>query len=147
MKFTCYLLTLISLGFSLHACSQSFEGQWSGTLEVQGIKLPTVFEFTYNGQWEGTMQSPMQSKQKMPFTKIVANGDSIHAELSTFGIRYDGKLSADKQAITGKVKQGNMLADLNLSKGALKALNRPQEVKEPVAYKQQEVSLKMPWIK
>lgn len=140
MKFTCYLLTLISLGFSLHACSQSFEGQWSGTLEVQGIKLPTVFEFTYNGQWEGTMQSPMQSKQKMPFTKIVANGDSIHAELSTFGIRYAGKLSADKQAITGKVKQGNMFADLNLSKGALKALNRPQEVKEPVAYKQQEVS-------
>ncbi|WP_293930401.1 alpha/beta hydrolase family protein [Sphingobacterium sp. UBA6645] len=129
-----YFLFIFSLSFSLFACGQSFEGSWTGTLVLPTVKLPTVFEFTYDGQWKGTMQSPSQSMAKLPFSAIEADGDSIHVEVRSFGIKYSGKLSSDKQAITGQVQQGSMRAPLDFKKGPWKSYKRPQAVNPPYSY-------------
>lgn len=129
-----YLLGLIGLSFTLFACGQSFEGTWIGTLELPNVKLPTVFEFTYDGVWNGTMQSPSQSPAKLPFSLIKADGDSIRVEVKAFGIRYAGRLSDDRQSITGRVQQGSMQAPLDFKKGVWKAYKRPQAVNPPYSY-------------
>lgn len=129
-----YFLFIFSLSFSLFACGQSFEGSWTGTLVLPTVKLPTVFEFTNDGQWKGTMQSPSQSMAKLPFSAIETDGDSIHVEVRSFGIKYSGKLSSDKQAITGQVQQGSMRAPLDFKKGPWKSYKRPQAVNPPYSY-------------
>ncbi len=116
LKMKKYLFIL----FTLFGCSlsfgQSFEGTWEGSLEIQGMELPLVFELKYDGEWKGTMQSPKQSKQKAPLSSIKASADSIYIEVKMIGLKYAGKLSSDKQAIDGIIQQGGLKAPMRMLK-------------------------------
>lgn len=111
-----YFLILVlfcscSLGFS-----QSFEGNWKGSLQVSGMELPLIFEFKYNGGWEGSMQSPKQSTNRFPLSSITASGDSIYVELKNMGVKYHGKIGSDRNEIHGTFQQGAMKTNLVLQR-------------------------------
>jgi alpha/beta superfamily hydrolase len=102
--------------------------------------MPLIFGLKYNGEWEGTMQSPKQSTNKFPLTSVVSEGDSIFLEMKNLGIKYAGKISADRNSIDGKFQQGGLKVDLILNKlteaQAQKAssMKRSQRVNPPYSY-------------
>lgn len=135
-----YFLALILLCSCTMGFTQSFEGNWKGDLKVSGMEMPLIFGLKYNGEWEGTMQSPKQSTNKFPLTSVVSEGDSIFLEMKNLGIKYAGKISADRNSIDGKFQQGGLKVDLILNKlteaQAQKAssMKRSQRVNPPYSY-------------
>ena len=126
------LLIVVSIFCSLVANAQ--EGRWKGELNVPGMKLPVVFNFSSEGC---TMDSPSQGAVgiKTDWTRS-ENGD-VKISIPTIGGSYEGKL--DDKEIKGVFKQMGMSFPLNLTEARL---NRPQTPVAPFPYTTEEVKFK-----
>lgn len=110
------------------------EGRWKGELNLPGMKLPVVFNFSSEGC---TMDSPSQGAVgiKTDWTRS-ENGD-VKISIPTIGGSYEGKL--DGKEIKGVFKQAGMSFPLNLLEAKL---NRPQTPVAPFPYTTEEVKFK-----
>ena len=110
------------------------EGRWKGELDLPGMKLPVVFNFSSEGC---TMDSPSQGAVgiKTDWTRS-ENGD-VKISIPTIGGSYEGKL--DGKEIKGVFKQSGMSFPLNLLEAKL---NRPQTPVAPFPYTTEEVKFK-----
>ncbi len=126
------LLIAVSMFCSLVANAQ--EGRWKGELDLPGMKLPVVFNFSSEGC---TMDSPSQGAVgiKTDWTRS-ENGD-VKISIPTIGGSYEGKL--DGKEIKGVFKQMGMSFPLNLTEARL---NRPQTPVAPFPYTTEEVKFK-----
>ena len=126
------LLILVSIFCSLVANAQ--EGRWKGELNVPGMKLPVVFNFSSEGC---TMDSPSQGAVgiKTDWTRS-ENGD-VKISIPTIGGSYEGRLEGKE--IKGVFKQMGMSFPLNLTETRL---NRPQTPVAPFPYTTEEVKFK-----
>ena len=126
------LLIVVSIFCSLVANAQ--EGRWKGELNVPGMKLPVVFNFSSEGC---TMDSPSQGAVgiKTDWTRS-ENGD-VKISIPTIGGSYEGRL--DGKEIKGVFKQSGMSFPLNLLEAKL---NRPQTPVAPFPYTTEEVKFK-----
>ena len=126
------LLIAVSMFCSLVANAQ--EGRWKGELDLPGMKLPVVFNFSSEGC---TMDSPSQGAVgiKTDWTRS-ENGD-VKISIPTIGGSYEGKL--DGKEIKGVFKQSGMSFPLNLLEAKL---NRPQTPVAPFPYTTEEVKFK-----
>lgn len=126
------LLIVVSIFCSLVANAQ--EGRWKGELNVPGMKLPVVFNFSSEGC---TMDSPSQGAVgiKTDWTRS-ENGD-VKISIPTIGGSYEGRL--DDKEIKGVFKQMGMSFPLNLTETRL---NRPQTPVAPFPYTTEEVKFK-----
>jgi len=132
----------------LQSCSsraQTFEGSWKGELAIQGQRLPLIFDFTFvNNTWKGFMQSPAQSKVKIPITSISVVNDSITVEVKSIGLSYRGVKR--NNTIDGMFKQGALESALQLQFVGIgqevKALKRSQVVLPPYSYDTTAVRIK-----
>ena len=95
------LLIVVSIFCSLVANAQ--EGRWKGELNVPGMKLPIVFNFSSEGC---TMDSPSQGAVgiKTDWTRS-ENGD-VKISIPTIGGSYEGRLEGKE--IKGVFKQAGM---------------------------------------
>lgn len=144
MKKTFTLLLL--LFFPLLTFSQDINGSWFGELEIQGMKLPLVFNIKTEGTLlKTTLDSPKQGAKDIPVKKTLFENNTLSIEASDLGISYKGNYNNGK--IEGTFKQGNMEIPLVLDKNQTKkeyTFNRPQTPKEPFNYKTEEVSFVNP---
>ena len=126
------LLIVVSIFCSLVANAQ--EGRWKGELNVPGMKLPVVFNFSSEGC---TMDSPSQGAVgiKTDWTRS-ENGD-VKISIPTIGGSYEGRLEGKE--IKGVFKQMGMSFPLNLTEAKL---NRPQTPVAPFPYTTEEVKFK-----
>ena len=126
------LLIVVSIFCSLVANAQ--EGRWKGELNVPGMKLPIVFNFSSEGC---TMDSPSQGAVgiKTDWTRS-ENGD-VKISIPTIGGSYEGRLEGKE--IKGVFKQMGMSFPLNLTEARL---NRPQTPVAPFPYTTEEVKFK-----
>ena len=126
------LLIVVSIFCSLVANAQ--EGRWKGELNVPGMKLPVVFNFSSEGC---TMDSPSQGAVgiKTDWTRN-ENGD-VKISIPTIGGSYEGRLEGKE--IKGVFKQMGMSFPLNLIETRL---NRPQTPVAPFPYTTEEVKFK-----
>ena len=126
------LLIVVSIFCSLVANAQ--EGRWKGELNVPGMKLPVVFNFSSEGC---TMDSPSQGAVgiKTDWTRS-ENGD-VKISIPTIGGSYEGRLEGKE--IKGVFKQMGMSFPLNLTEARL---NRPQTPVAPFPYTTEEVKFK-----
>ena len=126
------LLIVVSIFCSLVANAQ--EGRWKGELNVPGMKLPVVFNFSSEGC---TMDSPSQGAVgiKTDWTRS-ENGD-VKISIPTIGGSYEGRLEGKE--IKGVFKQMGMSFPLNLIEARL---NRPQTPVAPFPYTTEEVKFK-----
>lgn len=126
------LLIAVSMFCSLVANAQ--EGRWKGELDLPGMKLPVVFNFSSEGC---TMDSPSQGAVgiKTDWTRS-ENGD-VKISIPTIGGSYEGKL--DGKEIKGVFKQMGMSFPLNLTETRL---NRPQTPVAPFPYTTEEMKFK-----
>ncbi|MCR4854369.1 MAG: alpha/beta hydrolase, partial [Prevotella sp.] len=110
------------------------EGSWSGELNIQGMKLPIVFNFSEDGC---TMDSPSQGAKGIKAEKSLTPEGKIKVEVPSAMIVFEGVVATD--SITGTFKQRGFSFPLTLKQGDVK-LNRPQTPVGPFPYTTEEVT-------
>jgi pimeloyl-ACP methyl ester carboxylesterase len=97
--------------------SQNFTGDWKGQIDVNEKSIPIVFHFYSNasGQLDGKWDSPSQGALGIPFTTIVAKGDSLNLLVESISGAYNGKL-VNADSIVGTWHQGGASLPLNFKK-------------------------------
>jgi len=143
MKKIILLLILIS-GYA-SVFSQEIIGSWAGELNVQGRKIPLIFNIKKIGDtYESTADSPMQGAKDIPIDNTIFSNDELLLDAKKLGFQYKGKF--ENQTITGTFSQGGMTIDLVLSRKKENEfeLKRPQEPKAPFNYIIQEVTFTNP---
>ena len=126
------LLIAVSMFCSLVANAQ--EGRWKGELDLPGMKLPVVFNFSSEGC---TMDSPSQGAVGIKTNWTCSENGDVKISIPTIGGSYEGKL--DGKEIKGVFKQSGMSFPLNLLEAKL---NRPQTPVAPFPYTTEEVKFK-----
>jgi hypothetical protein len=138
------LIFLIAL-LSLTTYSQEVLGSWTGSLEIQGINLPIVFNITKaeNGI-QSTMDSPKQGAKDIPVTSTKFENDTLSIVMQNLRLKYVGIL--EKVKIDGTFSQNGMKMPMVLSRmeNGASALKRPQTPKAPFDYIIEEVSFENP---
>ena len=122
------LLTLMSL------TAMAQEGAWTGNLEIQGTKLPLVFNFTPDGC---TIDSPTQGAKGIKANKTTTADGNICVAIPAINASFEGKMEAN--SIVGTFKQNGMSLPMTLTPGAPK-MNRPQTPVGPFPYSTEEVT-------
>jgi len=110
------------------------EGRWKGELDLPGMKLPVVFNFSSEGC---TMDSPSQGAVGIKTNWTRSENGDVKISIPTIGGSYEGKL--DGKEIKGVFKQAGMSFPLNLLEAKL---NRPQTPVAPFPYTTEEVKFK-----
>jgi hypothetical protein len=122
---------------------QSLSGNWYGTLDVMGQKLPLVLHLTDSaGIWEGTLDSPKQNAFGIPMSSIEVKGKNLVFTIDKLHASYQGTLS-DALVIKGDFKQGALKATLDFNQQEIpqQETKKLQDPKEPIPYVQDEVTI------
>ncbi|MFM7596246.1 MAG: alpha/beta hydrolase [Flavobacteriales bacterium] len=120
---------------------QSLSGNWYGTLDAMGQKLPLVLHLTDSaGIWRGTLDSPKQQANGIPMSTVTVNGKKLRFTIDKLQASYEGELN-DTMVIHGTFKQGMFKAELDFSQQTIsnQEVKKIQDPKEPVPYLQEEV--------
>ena len=139
MKTKLFLITLFAIFQSIYA--QDISGSWKGDLEVQGTRLPLIFNIHKDGNgYKSVFDSPMQGAKAISIQKTDFQNNEITFDASNLGITYKGKLKGNK--IEGNFFQNGMILPLNLERktNAEPLMNRPQTPKPPFDYDTEEVN-------
>ncbi|HUN01382.1 MAG TPA: hypothetical protein PLS00_00900, partial [Niabella sp.] len=91
-----FVSLLLLIIINVPSFSQSVSGDWSGELEVNGIKLPLVFHIQQNGDsLSATMDSPAQGAKDIKVDKTTFSLNELLMELKSLGANYKGILAGD----------------------------------------------------
>ena len=110
------------------------KGSWSGELNIQGIKLPLVFNFTDDGC---PIDSPSQGAKGIKAEKSITPEGKLKVTAGMIGASFEGTM--EEQTITGTFTQNGMSLPLTLKPGEQKN-NRPQTPVPPFPYITEEVT-------
>ncbi len=120
------------------------EGTWLGSLEVgPGTKLRLAFHVAKaaGGELGGTLDSIDQGSMGMQLQAVKITGMAVTMELQTPPASYSGTMNTAGTEIAGEWHQSGMSLALNLKKvDASPVLDRPQEPKEPLPYRAEDVT-------
>ncbi len=109
------ILATVLFVLSMQAYAQEVVGSWKGTLSIQGMEMPLVFNVTEtDGDYAATMDSPSQGATDIPMDETIFQGDQLTISFKQAGIKYVGKLTGDK--MEGTFYQGGMELPLALEK-------------------------------
>lgn len=125
---------------------QSLSGNWFGTLDAMGQKLPLVLHLRDSvGIWSGTLDSPKQQANGIPMSTVSVYGKKLRFTIEKLQASYEGELN-DTMVVHGAFKQGQFKAELDFSQQAITAqeAKKTQDPKEPFPYLQEEVRIKNP---
>lgn len=133
-----FMLSIIMYG-------QEIIGSWKGELDIQGNKLPLIFNIQENaGEFTATFDSPAQGAKDIPIAKTTFNNNELILDANNLGIQYKGEYNNDK--ISGTFHQGQMIIPLVLTRKAVADIDpkRPQTPKAPFDYTISEVLIENP---
>ena len=93
-----------------HPAATGIDGEWSGTLQAGDAQLHLVLHISHDakGELSGTLDSLDQGVYGMQLTSLFHQEETISFELSNVGASYLGKISSDRQFVTGIWKQSGM---------------------------------------
>ena len=116
----CVLLLIAVTAAFPAVTSESFVGDWEGTLDKIGLRV--VMHLTHDGgKWAATMESPDQGPGAVPCDDVKVDGMKLYFALDAYGVEYDGKLSKDGNSIEGLFTQGERYALTFARSGETKA--------------------------
>lgn len=128
-----FISTALLIAASIMGVSAQ-EGTWSGELEVQGTKLPLVFNFNADGT---TMDSPSQGVKGIKAEKSITPEGKIRVTIPQINASFEGVMAMN--VISGNYTQNGFSLPLTLKPGAPK-VNRPQTPQGPFPYNTEEVT-------
>ena len=109
-----FLLTVLIV-VSQNLFAQNIAGSWKGELDVQGNKLPLIFNINRDKEvYTATMDSPLQAAEGIPVDKITFTDHELALELSAIGAVYKGKFEQGK--ISGQFVQRGQIFPLILER-------------------------------
>ncbi|WP_343485485.1 S9 family peptidase [Allomuricauda sp. d1] len=109
------LTGLLFLFVGLTGFAQEINGSWKGNLDVQGTKMPLIFNVSEeSGEISATMDSPSQGATDIPMDETTFIDNTLTIVFKQAGIKYVGELQSDK--ISGTFYQGGMELPLVLEK-------------------------------
>jgi len=123
-----------------------FQGDWFGTLKVQGQELPLVLHLKESqGALTGTLDSPNQKAFGIPINTLEVSGKKLAFTIDKLQVSYQGTLS-DSSVIVGDFKQGTFKASLDFNQQGIseQKTKKLQDPKEPIPYLQEEVTIYNP---
>ncbi|HLP73083.1 MAG TPA: CocE/NonD family hydrolase [Bacteroidales bacterium] len=113
---------ILILSFSLHAFSQSIEGDWYGKADIQGMQLRiNVHVNKIADGYTSTWDSPDQGAMGIPSTTTTFNYPDFSFTHAGAGLRYVGKVNSSYTEITGKILQNGTETEVNFSREQIKA--------------------------
>ena len=127
-----YFLIIAAIFIAASAYCQT--GTWSGSIDVQGIKLPLVFHFDTENP---TVDSPDQGARGIKMQVEMDAIGKITVSIPSIAAIYEGFMLGNR--IVGSFKQMGVSLPLTLSPGEIK-LNRPQTPQGPFPYATEEVT-------
>lgn len=98
--------------------AQSPEGNWTGTIELPGMKLDMSIDIQTDGdKWKGDLDIPLQNIKDMPLSELTVKGKSLTFKLPEVpgNVSYTGEIKSD-DAIEGTFSQGGQKIPLNWSR-------------------------------
>lgn len=134
------LFTLIHIFIVSYAYTQSFEGKWSGNLNIMGQELPIVFNISNdnNSGYITKMDSPAQNAFGIATDRTTAKNNKIEILINNIGAFFQGTLSSD--SIVGTFNQNGIPFPLTLKHGELQNRLRPQTPIPPFNYEIEEIT-------
>ncbi|SMO67736.1 alpha/beta hydrolase family protein [Solitalea koreensis] len=142
LKKLIFFTSIIFLALNTYSQSANISGDWFGRVDL-GISLRLAFHISEQGNaFKATMDSPDQKAFGIAVDKITINNDTLQLSIERIGFNYVGVVNKDFQQINGKLSQGSISKELNLSRSEVKkdAANRPQEPKPPFEYVNEDIS-------
>ena len=126
---------LFSTVFSTLVCLTALaqEGAWTGKLDVQGMSLPLVFNFSADGC---TLDSPAQGVKGIKGERTITEEGKLRVTVAAVGVTFEGLMEGD--SIKGLFLQGGLSLPLTLRKGMMQ-MRRPQTPVSPFPYTTEEV--------
>jgi len=137
-----FFLTLLLL-FSKLLSAQDISGDWHGSLEVMGSKLPLVFhlEATDDG-YTATLDSPDQLAFGIPVETVSYEAPDLSLKLPALKAEYRGTYREADQFFDGVFEQSGMSFPLELRREAAEAATpqRPQHPTPPFPYRVEQLT-------
>jgi hypothetical protein len=104
------------------AIGKELEGDWTGTLEVNGIQLQLAL--TTSNQPDGTATGGLVNVAEgleLPISAIVQKASSVTFEVRAIGGAYSGTLNSDATELIGAFSQGSQTAPMTFRRAAVAA--------------------------
>ncbi len=122
--FACVLVLVAATAAFPAATSESFVGDWEGTLE--GVGLRVVMHLVHDGgKWAATLESPDQGPGADPCDEVKVAGVTLYFALDKYNLEYSGTLSKDGNSIEGIFTQGQRMALTFARSGAAPGASAP----------------------
>ncbi|MEL6276680.1 MAG: alpha/beta hydrolase, partial [Bacteroidota bacterium] len=135
-------LILFSI-LSQHLFSQSIEGEWYGTLDAMGTKVPLVLHLSESeGVLTGTMDSPQQGGYGIPMDEVRLTGNQFFFSINQAGIKYTGTLS--KLGLSGDFNQAGFDFDLEFTREPPAANGQKKREQDPVDFPYRRLAVTFP---
>jgi len=135
-----FLMMLFATIMAQSVKAQGIDGSWTGKLDVGGMSLNLVLNFTRtaDGKLACTMDSPDQGAKGIAAT--VASDDPANLKIAVpmIGMTYEAALTNDE--LKGTFMQHGASFPLNMKRGTIVRRNRPQTPQKPYPYTTEEVS-------
>jgi len=112
------VLFLLASSALLSYAGKAIEGEWEGTLEVQGQSLKIIVKIAVDadGTLKATLDSPDQGAMDVPLDNVSFENNTFSFELTAAQGAYEGKLKESGDIIEGEWSQGGMSLPLNLKR-------------------------------
>jgi len=118
--------------------TQTIEGKWYGTLQIENTSLPLSFTISLVGSsLKGTMDSPSQGVSDIEIESVTFENSLLQIKHSSIMMEYTGVCTGDK--IIGTFRQSGLSLPLNLSRRAPLGSGRPQTPDKPYPYRSEEI--------
>lgn len=126
--------TIISLLLAIYAVAIAAQvGKWSGELDIQGMKIPLVFNFTKDGC---TLDSPSQGAKGIKAIFYNTPDETLKVDIGMINAVFEGKMTANE--IAGSFTQNGYSFPLTLRQNVTSPY-RPQTPKGPFSYTTEDV--------
>jgi hypothetical protein len=104
------------------AIGKELEGDWTGTLEVNGMQLQLAL--TTSNQPDGTATGGLVNVAEgleLPISAIVQKGSTVTFEVRAIGGAYSGALNSDATELIGAFTQGSQAAPVTFRRASATA--------------------------
>ncbi len=125
--------------------NSSIEGNWLGTLDINGMKVRIILKVSKaaDGTLTAKFDSPDQGATDLPTDAVTQKEKAVGFSAAKFGISYEGTLDEKGDEIAGTFKQGAGALPLVFKRtGEIEKPKRPQMPQKPFPYNEEEVSYK-----
>ncbi len=117
-------------------------GAWQGTMQTKIGPLEVYFVIERKGQddYLAKITIPAQKVREMPVQEVRFTPPDLILDMSSFGIRFEGRMATEGDCIAGTLMIGPDRMELVLRRSAgVPEMGRPQDPRKPYPYEEVEV--------